>query len=178
MQFLWMLKRFVRWCRAEYLARKDPVAYARSLGVRIGEGSRIFTPERAIFGSEPYLVSLGNNCFIAEGVRFITHDGAAFVLRDSLPDIDVVAPICVGNNVFIGMRAVILPGVNIGDNCIIGAGAVVSHDVPNNSVAAGVPAKTVKTIQEYTLKAIPRSIGTGSLIEKASILKQMFPLAS
>jgi acetyltransferase-like isoleucine patch superfamily enzyme len=51
----------------------------------------------------------------------------------------------IGKNCFIGIGATILPGVNIGDECVIGAGSVVTKDVPSNAMAAGVPAKIIKT---------------------------------
>lgn len=56
------------------------------------------------------------------------------------------APIKIGNNVWIGYRAMVLKGVSIGDNTVIGAGAIVTKDIPANSIAAGVPAKVIKTI--------------------------------
>ena len=52
-------------------------------------------------------------------------------------------PVTIGNDVWIGDRVVILPGVNIGDGCIISAGAAVTHDVPAYSIAGGVPAKVI-----------------------------------
>ena len=55
-----------------------------------------------------------------------------------------VAPVSIGNDVWIGGRVIILPGVNIGDGCIIGAGAVVTKDIPSYCVAVGVPAKVVR----------------------------------
>lgn len=62
---------------------------------------------------------------------------------------DKVGPIEIGNNVYIGMGAYIMPNVKIGDNCIIGAGAVVTKNIPSNSVAVGVPARVVKTVDDY-----------------------------
>ena len=56
------------------------------------------------------------------------------------------APVVIGNNVWIGSNATILPGVTIGDNAVVAAGAVVTKDVPTNTVVAGVPAKIVKKI--------------------------------
>lgn len=53
-------------------------------------------------------------------------------------------PVVIGNDVWIGDRAVIMPGVRIGDGCIIAAGAVVTHDVPDYAVVGGVPAKIIK----------------------------------
>ena len=51
----------------------------------------------------------------------------------------------IGRNCFIGVRSLILPGVTIGDECCIGAGSVVTKDIPSNSVAVGCPARVVKT---------------------------------
>ncbi|MDE7192107.1 MAG: sugar O-acetyltransferase, partial [Clostridia bacterium] len=61
------------------------------------------------------------------------------------------APVKIGNNVWIGAHATILSGVTIGDNAIIAAGAVVTKDVPQNTVVAGVPAKIIKKIEEIKL---------------------------
>ncbi len=125
--------------------RIDPVGYARSLGVRVGNNCRLINVN---FGSEPYLVTLGNHVSATQ-TSFITHDGGVWVFRDKEPEIDVVAPIKVGDNVFLGLGSIIMPGVTIGDNVVIGAGAVVTKDIPSNCVAVGVPAKPIKSIQEY-----------------------------
>ena len=57
-------------------------------------------------------------------------------------------PIIIGKDVWIGSNATIAPGVTIGDNAGIGAGAVVTKDIPENAVAVGVPAKVIKDVQE------------------------------
>lgn len=59
----------------------------------------------------------------------------------------------IGNNVFVGMGVTILRGVKIGDNCIIGAGSVVTKDIPNNTIAAGNPAKVIGKLEDYYKKA-------------------------
>ena len=56
-----------------------------------------------------------------------------------------VKPVTIGNDVWIGRRVIIMPGVKIGNGCIIGAAAVVTKDIPDYSIAAGVPAKVVKS---------------------------------
>lgn len=66
--------------------------------------------------------------------------------------IDKFGRIKIGNNVHIGTNAVIMPGVTIGDNVIIGCMAIVTHDIPSNSVAVGVPARVIETIDEYESK--------------------------
>lgn len=57
--------------------------------------------------------------------------------------------VVLNGNVFFGNNCIILPGVTIGDNVVIGAGSVVTKDIPSNTVAAGVPARVIKTIEEY-----------------------------
>lgn len=98
-----------------------------------------------IFGSESYLITIGNNVRITFGVKFATHDGGMWTLRKSgrLENADLFGRIVVGDNTNIGWNAIILPGVTIGKNCVIGAGAVVSKDIPDNLVAAGVPARVI-----------------------------------
>lgn len=86
---------------------------------------------------------------MTSGVKFVTHDGAVWVFRDEYPDMDVFGPIVVEDNVFIGFNSIILPGVRIGHDSVIGAGSVVTRSIPPRSVAAGVPAKVIKSIDEY-----------------------------
>jgi serine acetyltransferase len=70
----------------------------------------------------------------------------------------------------------ILPGVSIGQNCVIGCGAVVTKDIPDNSVAVGVPAKVIETIEEYYLKNKERCLFTKNLSpeEKKAFLLSMY----
>lgn len=107
------------------------------------------------FGSEPYLISIGDNTTVSFDVAFVTHDAATKVIRN-LPgrnkETVIYAPIKIGKNCFIGCRTVILPGVTIGDNVIIGAGSIVNKDVPSNTVAAGAPCKQICTLEEYEEK--------------------------
>ena len=69
----------------------------------------------------------------------------------------------VGNNVYIGNNVIILPGVTIGNNVVIGTGTVVSKDIPDNSVAVGVPARVIKTADEYLEKIESQSLHLGHL---------------
>lgn len=133
----------------------DPIQRARALGVRMGEGCRLYECD---FGSEPYLITLGHHVTVTSGVQFITHDGGVWVFREEFPDMDVFAPIHVGNNVFIGLRAVIMPGVVIGDNCVIGAGSLVMGVIPSDSIVAGVPARVIRTLAEYREKTLKGAV--------------------
>lgn len=127
------------------------------------------------FGSEPYLVTLGDHVS-ATAVSFVTHDGGVWVFRDVWPDADLIAPITIGNNVFIGARATILPGVTVGDNVVIGASAVVTRDLPSDCVAAGIPAKPIRTLDEYRQAAEQRKLPTKLLSpeRKRDYLLQLF----
>ncbi|MDD2941673.1 MAG: DapH/DapD/GlmU-related protein [bacterium] len=65
---------------------------------------------------------------------------------------DVAEPIRIGDNVWIGMNAVVLPGVKIGSNVVIGANSVVNADIPDNCLAAGIPCRVIKDKAPYTGK--------------------------
>ncbi|MDR3465405.1 MAG: acyltransferase [Xanthobacteraceae bacterium] len=112
----------------------------RARGVRVGEGCRIYSLE---FSTEPYLISLGDRVGVASGVKFVTHDGAAHLLRRERPAVQFLGPIAVGDDCFIGENAILLPGTRLGDGCIVGAGAVVRGEIPANSVVAGNPGRVV-----------------------------------
>lgn len=137
--------------------------YARWIGVNMGLNVKIYGDPTKMFGSEPWLITLGNDVHITTGVLFLTHDGGTLLFRKQTPDLELTAPVVIGNQVYIGVRAIILPGVTIGDNCIIAAGAVITKDIPSNSVVAGVPAKVIKTSQEYYENAKDNSLHLGHL---------------
>ena len=158
-----MIKKIIR----KYKLIKNPVEYWRSRGMKIGEGCEIYPT--ANFGSEPYLITVGNHVRINEGVKFVTHDGGVWVLRgyiDTMRDIDMFGKIAVGNNVHIGTNAIIMPNVEIGNNCVIGCGAIVTKSIPDNSVAVGVPARVIETIEEYKEKNSNKFVRTKMLSPK------------
>ncbi|MCA8987873.1 MAG: hypothetical protein KDA78_09550, partial [Planctomycetaceae bacterium] len=104
-----ILKKIMTRCWQACLLAQSREKYARSLGVRLGKQCRLIGVNSRTFGSEPYLISLGDHVEITDGVRFITHDGAVWVGRDAHPQLDVIKPIQIGNNVFIGMNSILLP---------------------------------------------------------------------
>lgn len=158
-----------------YAARK-PIEFARSLGVKVGNNVRFYGVNRSMFGSEPWLISIGDNCYITAGVQFINHDGGTLILRKEIPTLEWTAPIEIGNDVYIGVRCIILPNVKIGNRCIIGAGSIVSKDIPDNSVYAGVPARFICTTDEYLEKMEKKSLKCGHLQgeEKAEVIKEIY----
>jgi len=127
--------------------------YFRRKGMKIGKGNRIYI---RYFGTEPYLIRIGNHCTITDGVKLITHDGAAWVFRQEMPELNVFGMIDIKDNCFIGMGSIIMPNVTIGPNSVVGAGAVVTRDVPPNTVVVGVPAQAVCSLAEYKEKCIKR----------------------
>jgi acetyltransferase-like isoleucine patch superfamily enzyme len=93
-------------------------------------------------------ISIGNNCVIAAGVNIIDANGHQVVSSNRTVGRDDPKPIIIGNNVWIGLNAVILKGANIGNNCVISAGSVVGGgDYPQNSLIQGNPAKVVGALQ-------------------------------
>ena len=89
---------------------------------------------------------VGQDCLIAELVYFgtMTTLRSAPESRTRLQGEDV-APVRIGNNVWLGAKVTVLKGVSIGDEAIVGANAVVSSDLPRGAVAVGIPARIIKT---------------------------------
>ena len=133
------------------IKRKDNVSIAREMGVKIGERCKILSNPYTCFGSEPYLVEIGDHVEVTKDCRFVTHDGAVWVLQEfeGFEKADKFGKITVGNNVFIGLDSTILPGITIGNNCIVGACSLVNKSIPDGEVWAGVPAKKICTLEEY-----------------------------
>lgn len=133
---------------------------SRLVGYRVDDGFRLFPPVYTDFGKNIKIgkdvfvnsgccfqdqggVTLGDGCLVGHNVVFATLD------HDKRPERRgdmAAAPIVIGKDVWIGAHATILKGVTIGDGAIVAAGAVVTRDVPPNTIAAGVPARVVKTI--------------------------------
>lgn len=90
-------------------------------------------------------VTFGDNVFIAPNCAFYTA-GHPLDIEQRNRGLEYAKPITVGNNVWIGGNVVVVPGVTIGDNCVIGAGSVVTKDIPANSLAVGNPCKVIRTI--------------------------------
>jgi acetyltransferase-like isoleucine patch superfamily enzyme/O-antigen/teichoic acid export membrane protein len=132
--------------------RGNKIAYLRHLGVRIGKDCDILNTVKN-FGTEPWLIEIGQRVTLAEGVLLYTHDGANRVFRDRLPNSsrwgNRFGTIRILDNCFIGANAIIMPGVQIGPDSIVGAGSVVTNDVPPQTVVAGVPAQFLCSLDEY-----------------------------
>ena len=137
--------------RAQYL-KKNNIFHS------MGENCSIMDRKVPLFAK---LISLGNNVRLASNVHFLTHDGTHRVLNKMHELIDSrngemypekVGCIDIGDNVFIGSGTYITYNVKIGSNVIVGAGSLINKDIPDNCVVAGVPARIIKTFDEYLEK--------------------------
>lgn len=122
---IWLYNRLV--C---YHAWKYRVLY----GMDIGEGTLISRKATIDKGINPKGIHIGKKTRLTGGVIMLAHDACRGMKADT----------CIGDYYFIGVRSIIMPGVKIGNEVIVGAGSVVTKDVPNNCIIAGNPAKVIK----------------------------------
>lgn len=151
---------FYRIC-SKVFGNKIMISYYRRLGMSIGEGTHIFS---RIISSEPFLISIGNNVTISTGVTLLTHDASIGPILGRHLFSDIVGPISIGNNCFIGANTIILPGVCIPDGCIVAAGSVVTKSIaiPENDndnsqinkgiIIGGNPAKYICRTSDFVNK--------------------------
>ena len=111
-----------------------------------------------IWASEPYLIEIGDDVTITQNVTFHTHDGGVGLFRSEYPGINVFGRIKIGNRVFIGSHVIIMPGVTVGNNVVIGAGSVVTKDLPDNSVCAGIPCRPISSMDDYKKKVLKKAV--------------------
>lgn len=127
------------------------VNYLKQIGCTVGCRVHFFDPANTTIDlTRPWLLTIGNDVNITRGVTILTHGYDWSVMQGKYNDIlGSAGAVSIGNNVFIGMNATILKGVHIGNNVIIGACSLVTKDIPDNVVVAGVPAKVIMTLDEY-----------------------------
>ena len=129
---------------------------ARLAGVNLGNNNYISS---RFWSSEPYLITIGDNCQITSGVKMFTHGGGN-VLRDKYPTFDVFGKIKIGNYVYIGANSLINAGVTIEDNVLVAAGSVVTKSLKGRCVYGGNPAVFICTLDEYEKKNIKYNTAT------------------
>lgn len=147
-----MLKNiFIKFIYKHKYTSESYIQYLRKIGMRIGEGTTIYTPRNVtIDETRPWLIEIGNNVQITKNVTILTHGYDWCVLKGKYGEVlGSSGKVKIGDNCFIGMNATILKGVTIGKNVIIGANSIVCKDIPSNVVVAGNPAKVIMSIEEY-----------------------------
>ncbi len=136
-----ILKKIIR----KLLGRLPSIEELRDKGAVIGDNCDIYG---SIDNGHEFLVSIGNNVTLASGSRILTHDGST----KKIVGYSRVGRVDIGDDVFIGADAIILPNVKIGNKVIIGAGCVVTKDVPDNSLVVGNPGRIIGSYDAYVEK--------------------------
>lgn len=126
------------------LNREVPTETLIKRGMKVG---RDFNRQQGCFidPTHCYLITIGDDVTMSIRVTVMAHDAST----KKTTDYTKIGQVHIGSHVFIGANATILPGVKIGDYAVIGAGSVVAHDVPARTVAAGVPAKKICSVDEH-----------------------------
>lgn len=139
-----MIKRILRVFKRKKETEKE---YRLRKGMKVGKNCHIYSWD-TIDAGHPRLINIGDDVTISTNVTILTHDASTNVVQCGTK----LGRVTIGNNVFIGTRAVILCNIHIGNNVIVGAGSVVTHDLEDNGVYAGVPAKFICSIDAYRAK--------------------------
>lgn len=142
-----------------------------SMGMKVGKNfnrlhSVILDPGHC------WLIEIGDNVTMAPRVHILCHDASA----KGFLGYTKIGRVTIGNDVFIGAEAVVLPGVNIGSRVIIGANSTVTHDVPDGVVVAGSPARIICTLEEYLAKERAR-METAPCYGEEYTLRKNVPMA-
>lgn len=109
-----------------------------------------------------HLIEIGDDVELAPNVTILAHDNSL----KKIVGLCKIGKVKIGNNVFVGAGSIILPNVVIGDNVVIGAGSIVSRSLEANAVYAGVPAKTICSIEDYKNKTISKIKMGGKIFER------------
>ncbi|UCD32316.1 MAG: acyltransferase [Desulfobacterales bacterium] len=126
--------------------------YLKKNGFLHSQGENCFISKSANI-PDPYLTSIGDNVWITSGCQLLCHDASVIMINLIRNDhLDRVAPVIIKDNCFLGNNVIVLPGTTIGSNTIVGAGSVVTKDLPENSVYAGTPARHICSLENYISK--------------------------
>ena len=129
------------------LFRADLLSELKKRGLVCGKNLRMH--EGVIIDlNHAWHTTIGDDVTLAPRVHVLAHDGSTMKFINHTK----IGKVTIGNHVFIGASSIIMPGVTIGNNVIIGVGSIVTHDIPDNQVAAGNPARVICSLEEFTAK--------------------------
>lgn len=142
------------------MSSDEYVSYLRKHCVKVGENVLFRFPSHTLIDiTRPCLVELGSNLDVNDNFTIMTHDFSTFVFRGYFNDyVNCSGKVTIGNNIYFGRNVTVLKGVCIGDNCIIGAGSIITKSIPPNSVVVGVPARVICSLEEYYDKRKARQV--------------------
>lgn len=140
------VKELIHRLRGEYTTEK-----LISMGMKVGKNFQRLN-NVILDPSHCWLIEIGDDVTIAPRVHVLCHDASTKMHLGKTK----IGRVNIGSNVFIGAESVILPGVSIGSNVVVGANSTVTHDVPDNTVVAGNPARKICTLDEYLTKESER----------------------
>ena len=129
------------------LNREIPTETLIKRGMRVGKD---FNRQQGCFidPTHCFLITIGDDVTMSIHVTVMAHDAST----KKMLGYTKIGQVHIGNHVFIGANTTILPGVTIGDYAVIGAGSVVTHDIPANSIVVGVPGRVIESVGEYAAK--------------------------
>lgn len=147
----------------KYLSWRKPKEYARKIGVRILDYDSLQIHGKIRWNSDPELIEIGKNVIVTNNCNFLTHDGGILIFSKKYPTLELSKPIIINDNCYLGNDVIVLPGVTIGPNVIVGAGSIVTKNLESGYVYAGNPARKIKSLDEYLEKSIQNSTNLGQI---------------
>jgi acetyltransferase-like isoleucine patch superfamily enzyme len=143
-------RKILRWLGAHHPDNRTRQLFFRLTGVHIGQGCNI-TPGLVVNDGYSGLCRIGDRVSIATNVTLVVDSNPNNSRLCDEPHVKAhlikTAPVVIEDDVWLGTNAVVLPGVRVGQGAIVGAGAVVTRDVPPFAVVAGAPARVIRTLQ-------------------------------
>lgn len=146
-----MISKLINYLRArfrKFILEEIWIEDYKRLGMRIG--TNCSTQPGVVFDySHCWLINIGNNVTIAPQAYLLAHDAST----KRIINYTKIGSVTLEDNVFIGARAIIMPGITIGKNSIVAAGSVVTKSIPEGSIVVGNPAKVISNIDDYSNKS-------------------------
>lgn len=148
--------------------REVPIETLKKRGMKVGKN---FSKQQGCFidPSHCFLIEIGDNVTFSIRVTLLAHDASS----KKIIDYTKFGKIIIHDNVFIGANVTILPNIEIGEGAIVGAGSVVTKNIPSNMVFAGNPAKPICTVEEYKQKLLKLKNDNNSFSDEYTMRKKI-----